>query len=95
MHIGFRILRQIILDNPIDFREVQPSRSNIGTNQQPILLLAKGEVDRHPFFLFLVTLQLEHRQSQSKFFERLINEPRLLASRNKNNYFFPLMGFQK
>ena len=95
MYISLNILRNIKLNDPINFREIKTSRGNISTDENTILLFTKSEINSHSFFLFLMSLKLIERTTELKLSKGLIDKSNLLASRRKNQDFLFMMCLQK
>ncbi len=95
MNVCFSVFRDVKLDDPIDFREIQSSRCNVCANQDSVLFFTKSEIDSHSFLLLLMTLNFIHRTAQSELLEGFIDEPGLFAGRDEDQNFKLLMGFQK
>lgn len=61
MDIIFWVIWRIILDNPINIREVEASLSHVSAQQNSFLSLGKFEISCGPLLLFLLTVDVLHR----------------------------------
>jgi hypothetical protein len=55
-----RIIWGVVLDHPVNFREVKTSLSHIGAKQNSGLSLTKLKVSARPFLLFLLSVDVFH-----------------------------------
>lgn len=95
MNIGLHIFWNVKLNDPINHREIQTSRSDVCTDQNTVLFLTEREVDSHTLLLFLMTLKLIQGGRKPKLSESLINKPDLLARRRKDQHLLLMMCLEE
>ena len=54
-----RVIRWVVLDDPVNLGDVQPSRSNIGTKKRPLLGFTELQECGGALLLLLATLEEE------------------------------------
>lgn len=60
MDIIIRIIRRVILDDPVDLREIKTSLGHVRAEQNTCLGLAEFEVSRRALLLLLLAMNVLH-----------------------------------
>ena len=58
-HAHLRVIRWVVLDDPVNLRDVQPSCSDIGTEKRPLLSFTELQECGGALLLLLATLEEE------------------------------------